>query len=175
MSEPENFLERWSRRKRETDESPSEIEGSETAQSARAEPGGTTDSPESKNDESGKEAAPLDVSNLPPIESIGAQSDVRAFMQPGVPLELRHAALRRAWSADPQIRDYIGPVENGWNFNDPYGMPGFGPMPEGEDIAKLLAQAIGAPQPDTARCEDQSDDSLSLKDDRDNPERNQSS
>jgi hypothetical protein len=90
--------------------------------------------------------APFDPASLPPIESIGAESDIRAFLRPGVPPDLSRAALRRAWSADPAIRDFIGLVENGWDFNNPNAMPGFGPISAG-DVAKLLAQVIGAPQP----------------------------
>ena len=51
-------------------------------------------------------------------ESIVAESDVRAFLAPGVPPELTRAALRRTWSADPKIRDFIGLSENSWDFND---------------------------------------------------------
>ena len=148
MSEPENFLERWSRRKREAGDAPlpstATSKEEENARDESSEKGPSSDA-------SPCEPAPFDVSTLPSIESIGADSDVRAFMQPGVPLDLRHAALRRAWSADPEIRDFIGLVENGWNFNDPNGVPGFGPLPEGVDIKSLLSQAIGTPQPDTAQ------------------------
>ena len=142
MSEPEKFLDRWSRRKREAgDASPP----------AEAEKPAAVPPPDSEAKEAAAEAV-FDPASLPPIESITAQSDVRAFLKPGVPPELTRAALRRAWSADPAIRDFIGLVENGWDFNDPYGVPGFGPMPAGEDVSRLLAQAIGAPtaaEPDT--------------------------
>ena len=87
---------------------------------------------------------PFDPASLPPIESIGAESDIRAFLQAGVPPDLSRAALRRAWSADPAIRDFIGLVENGWDFNDPNGIPGFGPI-SADEVARLLAQVIGAP------------------------------
>ncbi|MGH6728375.1 MAG: DUF3306 domain-containing protein [Pseudolabrys sp.] len=61
---------------------------------------------------------------------------------PGAAPELTRAALRRAWSADPAIRDFIGLIGNAWDFNDPRGVPGIGPMPAGEDVGRLLAQAI---------------------------------
>ncbi|HET7848400.1 MAG TPA: DUF3306 domain-containing protein [Pseudolabrys sp.] len=145
MSEPENFLERWSRRKREA-VAPSPVvkpeKAGEGAAVERIEPAA------SKAEAPKDEEHAFDVSKLPPIESIGANSDVRAFMQPGVPPELKHAALRRAWSADAEIRDFIGLVENGWDFNDPNGVPGFGPLGK-EDIARLLAQAVGEPEPTT--------------------------
>ena len=73
-------------------------------------------------------AEPVDLSSLPPIESIDAATDITAFLRKGIPQELRHAALRRAWSADPAIRDFVGLAENAWDFNDPNAMPGFGPL-----------------------------------------------
>ncbi|HEY7999786.1 MAG TPA: DUF3306 domain-containing protein, partial [Pseudolabrys sp.] len=75
--------------------------------------------------------------------------DIRAFLQPGVPPDLSRAALRRAWSSDPAIRDFIGLVENGWDFNDPTAMPGFGPIDAGE-VAQLLTRVIGVPREETA-------------------------
>jgi len=133
MSEPEKFLDRWSRRKRDAAEMPAPAE---------AKPAAATPSPDSAAKEKVSEPA-FDPASLPPIESIGADSDIAAFLKPGVPPELTRAALRRAWSADPAIRDFIGLIENPWDFNDPHAVPGFGPMPAGEDIGRLLAQAIG--------------------------------
>jgi hypothetical protein len=130
MSEPENFLDRWSRRKRDGREesAPAEATKAETA----------TPPPEAK------EEAPFDPASLPSIESIAAETDIRAFLRPGVPPDLSRAALRRAWSADPAIRDFVGLVENGWDFNDPTAMPGFGPI-DASEVARLLAGVIGAP------------------------------
>lgn len=138
MSEPENFLERWSRRKHEAAQTETAAEREKGKQEPR-EQNEEASKPESKHEE-----PEFDISKLPPIESIDANSDVRAFMQRGVPPELKHAALRRAWSADPEIRDFIGLVENGWDFNDPSGAPGFGPLQK-EDLPRLLAQAVGPP------------------------------
>jgi hypothetical protein len=146
MSEPEKFIDRWSRRKRQAADEPAPIEAKDAA--AASAPPAETKAPAAE--------PPFDPASLPPIESISAESDIRAFLKPGVPPDLSRAALRRAWSADPAIRDFIGLVENGWDFNDPYGIPGFGPLQAGEDVGRLLAQAIGeaaperAPQPDKA-------------------------
>jgi hypothetical protein len=79
---------------------------------------------------------------LPPIESIAGGSDIRPFLAAGVPADLTRAALRRAWSADPTIRDFIGLSENSWDFNAPGGVPGFGSLPE-LDARRLLARVIG--------------------------------
>jgi hypothetical protein len=142
MSEPENFLERWSRRKHdaETDATVPDV--------AQKTPDGS-DEPDAAPAASveARPAAPFDTASLPSIESIGASSDLSAFLQPGVPPDLTRAALRRAWTADPQIRDFIGLVENGWDFNDPNGMPGFGSI-SADEVGRLLAHMIGAPKPE---------------------------
>jgi hypothetical protein len=135
MSEPEKFLDRWSRRKREAGDESAPVEAKDIAKAPLP--------PDGETKEAAKEP-PFDPASLPPIESINAESDIRAFLKPGVPPDLSRAALRRAWSADPAIRDFIGLVENGWDFNDPNGIPGFGPIAAG-DVADLLARVIGAP------------------------------
>ena len=144
---PKSFLERWSRKK---------IEGEREASDAPAEPRATDVSlpdepgvPERRAanaDKAPVEAAPkpeFDLASLPSLDSITAATDIRAFLGPGVPRELARAALRRAWSADPAIRDFKGLAENDWDFTDPTAMPGFGALPEGTDIKKLVAQIFG--------------------------------
>jgi len=130
MSDPEDFLARWSRRKREAAQAPqplAEPEGEAAAAPERA-PAAPTEEPT------------FDLSTLPPIEEITATTDIRAYLAPGVPAELTRAALRRAWVSDPTIRDFIGIAENQWDFNDPHGVPGFGPL---EDAGRLVAQLLG--------------------------------
>src|SRR5262249_61108355 len=85
----------------------------------------------------------FDPASLPPIESITAESDIRAFLTPGVPAELTRAALRRAWAADPKIRDFVGLAENAWDFNAAGAMPGFGPLEMTEDLRRHIAQLLG--------------------------------
>ena len=144
MSEPENFLERWSKRKLANAE-PAVPEQQEFP--PQTEKGIDAATPVASGDASNVSAAntedkPFDLASLPSIESIGANTDVTAFLRPGVPADLTRAALRRAWSSDPAIRDFVGLVENGWDFNDPNAMGGFGPIGAGE-AARLLAQAMG--------------------------------
>jgi hypothetical protein len=62
---------------------------------------------------------------LPPIAAIDAGSDIRAFLAAGVPAELTRAALRRAWSADPAIRDFVGLSENSPDLAALNDGPGF--------------------------------------------------
>ena len=81
----------------------------------------------------------LDSANLPPIESIGAGSDILPFLASGVPADLTRGALRRAWSTDPAIRDFIGLSENSWDFDAQDGAPGFGSLTT-DSPRQLLAQ-----------------------------------
>jgi len=130
----EQFLARWSRRKQEAAhadparEEAAEADGSSPCNRATAEP----------------VSLETDLSNLPPIESIDAATDVAAFLREGIPQELSRAALRRAWSADPAIRDFVGLAENAWDFNDPNGMAGFGPLDySAEQVDALVRRIVG--------------------------------
>src|SRR5258708_29713419 len=53
------------------------------------------------------------------------------------------AAMRRGWSSDPVIRDFIGLSENWWDFNALDGVPGFGSLTP-EDIQRLAHAVQGA-------------------------------
>ena len=70
-----------------------------------------------------------DLEQLPPIDSIGPDSDVRVFLAPNVPDDLARAALRRAWTADPAIRSFVGIAENQWNDNAPGGEQALASVP----------------------------------------------
>jgi hypothetical protein len=141
------FIARWSRRKREAAAEPDPP----VAESAPV-----PDAPPAPEPEAARPACTIpnlpeiDLASLPPIETLTAESDFSLFLRPGIPATLRSAALRRMWSLDPAIRDYIGPVEYQWDFNAPGGLPlGFAGELLG-DVQKLLAQAIGQPDPDDA-------------------------
>ena len=134
MTEPDNFISRWARLKRQSD-----IE--QTIEAARIdsamEPKGPVlIPPEPTADD------PFDLSCLPSIEAISANTDVRGFLQSRVPTELTRAALRKAWTSDPAIRDFIGIAENQWDFNDPNAIPGFGPLGVTDGQA-ILTQVLG--------------------------------
>lgn len=137
----EDFLKRWSRRKRAAEE-----------EAAKAPVAPRPD----HNFESGKDTNPaapqakvdandeFDLASLPPLDSITGASDVAAFLQKGVPVDLTRAALRRAWVADPAIRDFVGLAESAWDFNDPNAMPGFGPLDwSPEEVRQRVAEMFG--------------------------------
>src|SRR6516165_6345197 len=133
MSEPENFIARWSRRKREAAED-AEATKSSTAPDATAESAHPiedqreSDAPRTRSGASEPPEFAPDPTKLPPIETITAETDIRAFLAPGVPPELTRAALRRAWAADPKIRDFVGLADYDWDFNAPGAMTGFGSL-----------------------------------------------
>jgi hypothetical protein len=94
----EPFLSRWSRRKLETKAEPAPPAPVETK------------APE----------PPPPPPDLPPVESLTKDSDFSAFLQAGVPQELKQAALQKLWQSDPALMapevmdlhmgDYASPV-----------------------------------------------------------------
>jgi hypothetical protein len=125
MSERENALLRWARLKQKA----KAAEGTDSG-SAGPEPVAAAESQ-------------FDPASLPSVESIVADTDIMAFLRAGVPAELTRAALRRAWASDPAIRDFIGIAENQWDFNDPNGIAGFGPIGAAESGVDMFAQISG--------------------------------
>lgn len=142
MSDQDNFLSRWSRRKIEAEKENSLAAGKPAAQPAAQDAAGEADQTEKTipGSETGKNEA-FDLSDLPSLESIGPDTDITAFLRPGVPADLSRAALRRVWTADPAIRDFIGLAENAWDFTSPDATPGFGPLDSGE-AQKLIAEFL---------------------------------
>ena len=129
-----NFLRRWSQRKRAAEEHA--LDGA--------------DSPPEDNEAVARAATQseavmpaFDPSALPPIESITSTGDIRAFLAPGVPEELTRAALRRAWVADPTIRDFIGIAENQWDFAKPDSVPGFGSLELTPELLRMVTALVG--------------------------------
>jgi len=152
MSEREGFLSRWSRLKRDAAEQ-SEAVSDEAVKNAETVAEGENpevENPEGEKAQSGGGTADkdatlpsADLTELPPIESITATTDIRAFLAPGVPVELTRAALRRAWVVDPKIRSFIGIAENQWDFTAPETIPGFGPLKAIDDVRRLVADVFG--------------------------------
>ncbi|MDO9442552.1 MAG: DUF3306 domain-containing protein [Beijerinckiaceae bacterium] len=130
MSQDENFLARWSQRKRQV------------AREEQARPV-VEETPASEPE--------IDLSLLPRLEDLTDATDISVFLQKGVPDSLRNAALRRAWALDPAVRDYVGDaLDYAWDWNTPGGVPGSGEIQAGTDIAKLVSQVFGdAPQDPT--------------------------
>jgi hypothetical protein len=152
MSEREGFLSRWSRLKRDAVDQPEALsdEAVKNADTIAEGENPEVESPEGEKVQSVGGTADndatlpsTDLTELPPIDSITATTDIRAFLAPGVPLELTRAALRRAWVVDPKIRNFIGIAENQWDFTAPETIPGFGPLKAVDDVRRLLADVFG--------------------------------
>jgi hypothetical protein len=142
MSDPENFLSRWSRSKREVlRETEAVIPSPEAARDKPAE-----DDRASSTDLPGSAPAlpepTFDPASLPSIQSITAETDIRGFLGAGVPSELTRAALRRAWACDPKIRNFVGLAEYDWDFNAADSMAGFGPLQMTDDVKKMAARIV---------------------------------
>jgi Protein of unknown function (DUF3306) len=130
-----NAFARWVRLKHEAKATAQQAEAVSTRAEAAAEQPGINAAMQE----------PFDSASLPSIDSITADTDIVAFLKSDVPTELTRAALRRAWTSDPAIRDFIGIAENQWDFNDPNGMAGFGRLDASESGVTFLAQLSSTP------------------------------
>jgi hypothetical protein len=129
----EGFLTRWSRRKQAA---------AQPAEPAKMPPdeGASQDAADASRDSIAPE---FDPASLPSLESITADTDIRAFFAAGVPAELTRAALRRAWTSDPMIRDFVGLADYDWDFNQPGSMAGFGPLAEADALRAQMSRRLG--------------------------------
>jgi hypothetical protein len=140
------FLERWSRKKIDAERdapAPAKADAKDASPAAEVGPPERQTKNDAKIPDDAASKPEFDLASLPTLDSITSVTDIRAFLAPGVPTDLARAALRRAWAADPAIRDFKGLAENAWDFTDPTAMPGFGELPPGTDIKKMLAQIFG--------------------------------
>src|SRR5262249_62391872 len=79
----------------------------------------------------------------PPCGSIPAATDIRPFLAPGVPVDIARAALRRAWSVDRRIRDFVGLADYDWDYHATGGPAGFGPLEMTDELRRAVARLVG--------------------------------
>ena len=142
MSEPENnepFLSRWSRRKRGV---AGEAEQNTVVPAADGAVAGDTPVGDVQTIAEGEQ--PLDLTTLPDVDHLTADSNIVAFLDKRVPAALRNAALGRMWTLDPTIRDFIEVAENQWNWNIPGGAPFYEEMLPGTGAGTLMSDATSA-------------------------------
>jgi hypothetical protein len=148
MKDPEDFLTRWSRRKRGA------VDESDPAHRDEQEPRAPDASPQPAPGasppaaSSGTTEPTFDLSKLPPIDSIVADTDISAFLAPGVPADVKLAALRRAWVADPKVRDFVGLADYDWDFNTPDAIPGFGSLEMTDELRREVVRIVSGWQPE---------------------------
>lgn len=136
--EDETFFSRWSKRKRTSETEPATPEVDPPAPAPEVVP----DAVESLSEE--------EIAALPPVDMFTIETDIRPFLQKGVPQALRNAALRRKWMLTPSIRDHADPaVDYAWDWNTPGGVPGDGLGPSLEKGAQMLRE-FTAPRCDAA-------------------------
>jgi hypothetical protein len=139
MSDPDGFLSRWSRRKREAR---IEEPAPEAAPTGLAPPEPAASASEAPAPEAAE--PPPELADLPPVESLTPDSDLAPFLRPGVPAALKNAALRRMWLLDPVIaghRDVA--LDYAWDFNGPVAIPGFGGTITPDSVQALLDRLTG--------------------------------
>ncbi len=132
----DGFLARWSRRKSEERREKAQPPAPEAAP-ANCEP----------------ELTPEEIAALPKIEELTPETDISAFLRRGVPEALKNAALRRMWSLDPAVRDYVGDARDyAYDWNVPGGVPGNGPLLPTDDVDAMLRQMFpkSPPEPEIA-------------------------
>ena len=136
MSEEEKgFLARWSQRKQDArKEAPAQAAPDAPAEQAKAAREGVASETE----------PPFDLSSLPKLEELTANTDLTVFFRKGVPESLRNAALRKFWALDPAIRNYVNPaLDYAYDWNTPGGVPGAGELAPGTDVARMVSQVFG--------------------------------
>jgi Protein of unknown function (DUF3306) len=115
MDKDENFLERWSRRKRSPDDEPAlKKEAAPQDQHAAVPPDQES---EQANQAQSPAEAPQDETAAPQepapwegvdIETLNADSDYTVFMAKGVPDNVRKEALDKLWRSDPVFANLDG-------------------------------------------------------------------
>lgn len=104
--EPTPFLARWSQRKRKVE--------------AEAETVPETVEPPAE-DSQAEEAENRAAAEAVDLETLDYESDYEVFLKPGVPADLRGAALQRLWRSNPVLANLDGMNEYDEDFRTPAG------------------------------------------------------
>ena len=122
QDEQEGFLTRWSRRKDASRKGETLPEPTDDADGEALEAADTLqDAPPAADPATGDEEAspPAETEpDLPPLESLGADSDYSAFMAEGVPQDLRQKALKKLFHS-PKFNVRDGLDDYDWDFSNP--------------------------------------------------------
>jgi hypothetical protein len=165
--DPGGFLDRWSARKRAAEaEAEAARSAGEPSVGADAEPSEAgsvgTEGAEAEAlaaEALGAETAEADaeaIARLPSIDELTAETDLRPFLRRGVPAALKRAALRKMWTLNPAIRDYVDPARDyAWDWNTPGGVPGTGALSLPAAARALAALAGERPARPAPRAEEQ--------------------
>lgn len=111
MAEDDDFLSRWSRRKRAVEAEDLTPEPTEVTPVVSVDP--------AENEEAEDEDVLLERLGLPSPETLKEGDDFSAFMQAGVPEFLRKRALRVLWRSNPVLANLDGLNDYDDDFNSP--------------------------------------------------------
>lgn len=147
-----DFLRRWSDRKVEAQQ-----EATQPAPEPEPQAPAVDTAPDAAPDGA---LAPEDLAarlaELPAIDAIEANTDIRPFLQDFVPAALRKAALRRAWLADPVISTHLDVARDyAWDFNLGDGTGGLYSNLAREVAQRSLAALDGATRIDPENTAEQ--------------------
>lgn len=139
----EGFLTRWSRRKREI------VESGTKPVTPVPEAAALPTAPQERAD-----AVPEPEMVEPPsLDLIDKDFDLAHWLKQNVPESWKLAALRRAWLADPTIRNFENPARDyALDWNTPGGAPGYGPLTESDDV-EAMVRAIFGESPDAEQVD----------------------
>lgn len=110
--EDPGFLSRWSQRKRGID-----AEEAAVADEGAATPAGESEAEANEVEEAENRAAAEAVD----FETLDYESDYQVFLKPGVPADLRGAALQRLWRSNPLLANLDRMNEYDEDFRTPTG------------------------------------------------------
>jgi hypothetical protein len=145
----DSFLSRWSRRKQEARRIDHQPESTTDNKSVAASELNESKARAPLVVEEGPPLTPEEIEQLPKIEELTVETDISVFLRKGVPDALRNAALRRMWSLDPTIRDFVGEARDyAYDWNTPGGVPGSGELLPGQDVQAMLRQVFGDSEPE---------------------------
>ncbi len=123
MADEQDFIRRWSRRKRAArhdtpagDRQPDEEPPVETEEAEDTESDETASSDSPATGDSAKTAET--AIDLPDIDTLSADSDFTPFMKAGVPKEIRNRALRKLWRVNPAFGHLDGLNDYDGDFTD---------------------------------------------------------
>jgi hypothetical protein len=119
----EPFLQRWARRKTDAAKPAAEQAAPETPEPKTigvdmrtTETAALPQSSDAPAEDERDESQEIDLSTLPDIDSLDADSDFSVFLQNGIPEELQKRALQKLWRLDPALGHIDGLLEYGEDF-----------------------------------------------------------
>lgn len=156
-SSDDGFLSRWSRRKREAAQAETRADEPSVTRPLTRPLAGPQQSGAGSHAESNPataqsrealspedELARFDPSTfeipLPSLDDLKPGDSLKAFMQRGVPMVIRNAALRKMWALDPMVRDFRSEaLDYAYDWNAPGGIPGISePLAPNDRVSEMV-------------------------------------